>query len=139
MRKQKTTAGVLRAAAQIVRRGWCQGSYDNNDYIHHKPDRFCAKGAIGLVMFGNSTGELYNDTVVAPVYDVLLRAVGDDRSWLAVRSVGACPIVQWNDATDQTAENVAQAMEFAAILWEQEQQQKSAATAETRETTAVSR
>jgi hypothetical protein len=32
------------------------------------------------------------------------------------------PIPQWNDALDQTAENVAAGLEYAALVWEQEHQ-----------------
>jgi len=89
-------AGVLREAAAIVRRGWCQGD------VQLGPDRFCAMGAIWA-----SGGD---NRLVDRAFDALREYVAPGREvdW------GMDPIALWNDHSGRTAEEVATAMETVA-------------------------
>ena len=106
------TAEILRAAAARVRQGWCQGSADDGN------GGVCAIGSIWAV-----TNSSVFDCSNWPIRQFLARAIG-----LSVDE-HYCSIPGWNDARGQTAENVAIAMEFAAVLWEQEQAQADDAVA----------
>ena len=86
---------VLRASATRVRKGWCRGNlFDMRGGV-------CAIGAICDV-----TGDV---ALVCEVQEAL-------RDVLEIR--WADGIVNWNDAADQTAENVARTMERAADEWD---------------------
>jgi hypothetical protein len=93
-----TVPELLRAAAARVRRGWCQGTlFDEHDNV-------CALGAIDRL------AENYDLAHAAT--EMLESLIGPSRDYAA--------IPKWNDAEGQTAENVATAMELAALCWEQQ-------------------
>lgn len=105
----KNGAEILRAAAARVREGWCQESYDLAS------GGVCVYGAIAAVTGVRACSwhglERY---VCHPVIAAIRKAIG-----------GEMTIPEWNDAKGQTAENVAVGLEYAALLWEQEQAQKA--------------
>ncbi len=88
-----TTADLLRRAAWRIRQGWCQ------DRMADTAGNVCALGAIHEVADQGRRFELHAELL---------------------RTIGFLHIDTWNDAPDQTQENVAQAFELAAITWEQE-------------------
>jgi hypothetical protein len=109
----QNTAEILRAAAARVRQGWCQ----------HRLTDFkggvCAQGAMSVAAYGGPLAINWK--------------LDEDRElwrWIAllmVRMFGERrEIYDWNNAPEQTAENVAQGLEYAALLWEQEQAQLQA-------------
>jgi hypothetical protein len=103
----KTTGDILRAAAARVRRGWCQGQLDDGK------GNVCAVGAI---MYSHSEPD------ILPLRDVVVRALALPVPPLIGSEVEPdCPIPIWNDAPGQTAANVAAGLEYAALVWEQEQ------------------
>lgn len=107
------TAEILRAAAQRVRQGWCQHNMEDSS------GGVCAIGAVCDVMFGD------------PWHIINMAKTEPD--FIAVRLALAEPMLSvfgemrevkdWNNGTGQTAENVAQGLELAALLWEQGQAQ----------------
>lgn len=111
----KISEQLLQCAAE-VKRGWCQGALINSD------GKVCALGAMGLVLFGDAKTEGS-------------RLMLSEYMWRALCHYN---IVAWNNAPDQTQENVAQTFELAAILAEQDEarigvSETMAASAETME------
>lgn len=112
----KNTGEILRAAARRVRQGWCQ--HGLTDY----QGGVCAQGAVMDVLWGNpehlcaSTENRADYRLLSEIFAPVHRALG------ATRSKRPQPTVKnWNNAKGQTAENVAQTLELAAILWDEEQ------------------
>ncbi len=102
------TAEILRCAAARVRQGWCQGTADDGN------GGVCAVGAIWHVM-GSDAGR-----GEPPIRLFIARA-------LRLSTPDWDPVPLWNDAPGQTAENVAHGLEFAAVIWEQDQALSAAA------------
>lgn len=95
-----STPEILRLAAAEVRKGWCQ---------HRTRDRdanMCAVGAIRV-----AAGGAHHENTWTAAYKYLCQTLG----------LHFLQLSDWNDAPGQTAENVATAMEYAALLFEQEQ------------------
>jgi len=113
----ENVAGRLRAAAERIRRGWVQGSlyYDG---------RVCAVGAI--VDADQRLCDVFNFTDLPADLQLAIREVARllklPHSNASRTSVAS--ITTWNDADGQTAENVAASLEYAALLFEQEQAQR---------------
>jgi hypothetical protein len=101
----------LRQAANRIRQGWCQYALADD------AGGVCAVGALNWVQNGSGDLCLITDEWMG-AHEQLTRTLKSDN------------IVQWNNAPDQTAENVAQAFEFAALLYEQEHAPKDAAETE---------
>lgn len=105
-----TDAERLRYGAERVRHGWCQ------DRLWTDAGEVCAVGALIHGTYLRAMHEVAH--LVAYVAKAINRVGADDYdSWDHV--------VNWNNAEGQTAENVAQALELAAVLAEQEQQQEA--------------
>lgn len=103
----KTTADILRAAATRVRQGWCQ------HVLFDRRGGVCALGAVAWAHGARSTDEVFR----------LPDSWQDDVTALSTTlRVHGVNIVDWNNAREQTAENVAAGLEYAALVWEQEQQ-----------------
>lgn len=106
-----TTAEILRAAATEVRKGWVQ------HYLIDYRNRVCALGALYRVVTGDADRRLPNDH---PAIVALTAYLPADTSRWRMRPVPRdWKIADWNNAEDQTAENVALTMEFAALCAEQ--------------------
>jgi hypothetical protein len=100
------TSETLREAAKEIRAGCCQGVYED--------DRggVCANGALMRVIDGKAEWSPSSDWLrfkAATTY-VHLALQGDQRD-----------LAFWNNAPDQTQENVALAFELAAVLAEQDE------------------
>lgn len=110
------TAEILRAAAARVREGWTQDGY---------ADGFggvCAIGAMAVVT-GLSEERIVNGDYRGEVC-FIEETVGAYVSGALRLTTDRCcrsGLPRWNDAEGQTAENVAAGLEYAALLWEQEQ------------------
>lgn len=103
-----TIAQVLRAAAVVVRHGWCQGSkYDAQGNA-------CAYGAIEPLSW--CSGFIADEPA-----RFVEAALG-----LTAQTTELRPLAFWNDAEGQTAENVAAGLEYAALIWEQEARESAA-------------
>lgn len=113
---------VFRGAAARVRLAWGQ-------WFYHQPlgDGVCALGAIRVML-----GAIYDDAQMC-----LLGGDGsefDQAERFLERALKLAqpergefrPVPRWNDTPGQTAENVAVGLEYAALLWDQEQQVKVA-------------
>jgi hypothetical protein len=114
------TAEILRAAAERVRQGWCQE-------VIRSARGVCAIGAIGVAggMIRGDAECVFNahkETLRHLQRALNLPAVTDVKNPLPFYLCTG-PIGKWNDGFDQTAENVAAGLEFAAVVWEQEQAQ----------------
>ena len=100
----KISEQLLQCAAE-VRRGWCQCALEDES------GGVCAHGAIHRVVAGKAkislTQELHYNKM--PLVEYLWKALGH------------CRIASWNNAPDQTQENVAATFELAAILAEQDE------------------
>lgn len=117
------TAEILRAAAQRVRRGWCQ------NHLADGLGGVCAQGAVMEVMWADpeylsgrefkSPGLREDFKAITAVFGPVHEALGANHSFIPT-SV----IKDWNNASGQTAENVAATLELAAILWEEKQKRK---------------
>ena len=116
------TGEILKAAAARVRQGWIRGWTGRGA---DGPN--CAVGAINVVRRGDADYEDDEDpaqellTIARVIQSALqlpdhVNALEQHPLWMPV---GA--ITQWNNASEQTAENVAAGLEYAALLWEQEQ------------------
>jgi hypothetical protein len=114
----KNTADILRAAAARVRQGWTQ-------MVMVNANKVCALGAIGTVggatgwyLFASCVFQQHSDTIIHLQRALALPTVADSGyEWARyTNAIGA-----WNDAEGQTAENVAAGLEYAALIWEQEQ------------------
>lgn len=103
------TAEILRAAAGRVRQGWTQ-------FIREDHGRFCALGAISVVDSGNSYRDEQPSMIATTHAARALRLPFNNYGQRAA-------VATWNNADGQTAENVAVGLEYAALLWEQEQAQ----------------
>ncbi len=112
-----TTPEILRAAAAEVRKGWVR-------HIRHDDHGFvCALGAIENAVAGRTL-------TMQEAIDHWWSVVEDSDAVVTLqRVVGAQRIAPWNNAYDQTAENVAATMELAAICSEQEHAAPAAADA----------
>lgn len=97
-----TNGDCLRAAARRVRAGWCQGAMARGS-------RVCALGAIAQTVWLIEADQ-FNHTR----YEALRQIVRDA---LALGTTDG--LVHWNDAPDQTAENVAAGFELAAVCADQ--------------------
>ena len=103
MDNDQTWQDVLKKAAAIVEEGWCQGTFHlNKDGVkcyRSGATKSCASGAIsravGADYFAASALELY--------------ALGK-----LTESIGCASLITWNDHTDRTAVEVAEAMRQAA-------------------------
>lgn len=102
------TGSILRAAAERVRRPgvWAQGEI-------FAPQE-CASVAIE---HATSTGDIFHSP------DEFL-----DAAWFVVNCLGIktrddaiCDIYRWNDQPYQTADKVADALEFCAVMFDQQQ------------------
>jgi hypothetical protein len=120
---------VLRSAAQFVRRGWCQGlafKLEAQDGLHNavlglRSDvRVCALGAIDLASGYDIDGLEGDFPTRCFASSALSRAINGDHG---IDGIGDWCIGDWNDAEGQTAENVAGALEYAAVLAEQRQRE----------------
>jgi hypothetical protein len=100
---------VLKAGAERVRQGWCQ--YALEDYR----GGVCAQGAILSVTEG-CANPFFHKSVTAINWVRFGRATD-----YINRAINSSDITRWNNAPGQTAENVAQALELAAILAEQDE------------------
>jgi hypothetical protein len=116
---------VLRSAAQFVRRGWCQGlafRLTAQDGLHNavlglRSDvRVCALGAIDIASGYDIDGQEGDFPTRCFASSALFRAINGHN---VAQSIG-----DWNDAEDQTAENVADTLEYAAVLEEQRQRER---------------
>lgn len=101
-----TVPETLRAMAAQVRQGWCQG------LIRDPEGRVCALGAL-LAVRHDAPGCQDEQAVIAAL-DRQISPFPPPDLWLVWDRV-----VQWNNAPGQTGENVAAAMELAAICEEQ--------------------
>lgn len=131
---EMTVPAILRAMAARVRQGWCQHRLQTPG-----GERVCAIGAYGAALHGNAllTPERFGGLRVV---EVLAQQICADVNacpsrWIAgfgTRQVAeemwatTLPgyrawehVVDWNNAPGQTAENVAAAMELAAVCEEQ--------------------
>lgn len=107
------TGEILRAAAARVREQWGQG-----DIFGH-----CALSHVHGVLGGEELYLAYFDPQVRKVASIIagslkLRPSGILADELS-HDCGA--VVCWNDDKKQTAENVAAGLEYAAVIWDQEQ------------------
>lgn len=120
------TAEILRAAAARVRQSWCQYA------LRDGGGGVCALGAL-RVPFGLEPEDAGRDWINGRSAEEVYRILGTFESalvaicaMLRTPYMGYTPdtaavIAQWNNGMGQTAENVAQGLEYAALLWEQEQ------------------
>jgi hypothetical protein len=107
---------ILRKAAQRVQKGWCQHALDDGR------GGVCVLGAMLWAAEG----------IADPFFRGL--SLNVDLDWdrfthiqeYLSRTLSDRNIVGWNNSRDQTAENVAQALELAAVLAEQDEQQSAA-------------
>jgi len=107
-----TTSEILRQAAVEVRKGWCR-------YVLEDDDRnVCANGALARICFGCATEAL---NVKHRNYIHFRAAQGVIGEVLGLGDAPAFAIPVWNNATRQTQENVATTLEYAAMLWDQQQ------------------
>lgn len=107
-----TTPELLRAAAGEVRNGWTQG-------IRHDGDtgNVCALGALENAAWKNGAAPQHWADGTWDAVQALGRVIGPPHCY----GEGVTyKIAHWNNAPDQTAENVAVAMEYAALCAEQE-------------------
>lgn len=115
----KSAADVLSAAADIVERGWCQGTYHKRaSYC------FCAKGAL-MVAAGYRRIQTRNDDLVSDRVNNVQRP-GEHIYLTAKRELvkvvpcldddHTCPIAEWNDATGRTQADVVATLREAAAL-----------------------
>jgi hypothetical protein len=103
-------AQILREAAARVRQGWTQGHAGNIR------TGICAYGAVSLVC------QVYLSPSFSRQTDAAVRALEALKRGLGLPLGGGFgAIYHWNDAPGQTAENVAAGLEYAALVWEQEQ------------------
>lgn len=110
-----TIAERLRVAEARIRQGWCQGALDNGE------GGVCAFGAL-LVAFEAEPLTIFKPGEAAQyrlAVDSLSRAIG-----LPLGETHS--IVRWNNAPEQTAENVAAGFALAAVLAEQEAHESTA-------------
>jgi hypothetical protein len=104
------TAEILRAAAARVRARWDRGGLSGHCALHavrktlriREPQRiYELEGPIVYV------AQVVVDALALPISPMF-----DD---------AGTRVYDWNDAEGQTAENVAAGLEYAALLWEEEQ------------------
>lgn len=90
-----------REAARVVREGWCQGAYDDEEGCH------CVMGAlhVGFGLSLSETTKADEDAMSAPLAASLR---------LRLRGTPKRAVVSWNDAPGRTAEDVAEALERCA-------------------------
>jgi hypothetical protein len=116
-----TKGQQLRAAATIIRGGWEHGALHSEDL-----SRVCAMGGmcrvlgIDLTEFGEG---LAGQKEVMELCEVVVQALQLSTTsyptsypWMLSNVVAT-----WNDADDQTQENVAAGLEFAALYWDEQQ------------------
>lgn len=114
-----TTAETLRAAATVIRRdGWVRHKR------HHPDGGVCALGAIECT-YGLTTSPIHSDSLMYAEIERpdAVRAVAAlvphrVRNYYPMGGIFALSgdIAIWNNAADQTAENVALTFELAALL-----------------------
>lgn len=105
----KSTGQILRDAAARVRRGWLQG------YVSDMAGRVCAYGAFAEAQAGIGLARWNGAREASEVVQRVLRLPMNEID-------GPCAAVtEWNDAKGQTAEAVANALEFCAVILEQEE------------------
>lgn len=119
----KNTAEILRAAAARVRDGWTRMELFSNGKV-------CALGgvahAIGLIGAHGLRSRDFEPVYKHPLVIATARVVAGQVSRRPVlvenltASEALSMVYTWNDADDQTAENVALGLEYAALVWEQE-------------------
>lgn len=117
MVKDMNTAEILRAAAARVRQGWCQDQLDDGIGV-------CAFGALNTVLHGHAH-YIDADPKSLELAPLIMRACGlpgPTRPPYVAEAIDA--VIEWNNAEGQTAENVAAGLEYAALVWEQQQQQQ---------------
>lgn len=105
-----TTSELLNKAAERVRDGWTQGDYHN-----HVTNGVCVIGALCEVSNLKLAEAGFMET--SPAVEHLTRVMGYDTCWDLIE--------KWNDAPGQTQENVANGLELAALLWDEEQKLKA--------------
>lgn len=105
-----TTGDLLRRGAARVRRCWIQGDFDDGN------GGVCAVGSLhdGSIIMDHHV--LEDELLRAARF--IVRALGGD--WLASNIQILAQVYTWNDATLQNSESVANAMEYAALLADQE-------------------
>lgn len=112
-----TDAQIFRQAAQRVRQGWCQHLFEDD------AGRVCARGAIQMALWG-----------VTAVRDPMVQNAEMPLSLRAVSILGLVPgscglicaawaLAIWNNEPNRTAEEVALALEWCALVIEQEETQ----------------
>jgi hypothetical protein len=112
----KNTAEVLRIAATRVRQGWTRHTRDDGR------GRVCALGALNVGLGDHA----YSFRIDGRPE---LSAFVADALQLPMCWSKPAAIANWNNAADQTAENVATGLEYAALLWEQTHAQPESADA----------
>ncbi len=129
-----TVPDILRAAAGEVRKGWTRFVRRNSD------DEVCALGALDRVVGSTYVGEkviavesveFANPAAVAALLRVIMPAaqpIPQDPRYYRIGdrvSFGGTLIADWNNAPERTAEDVAIAMEFAALVVDQDEALRS--------------
>lgn len=97
---------ILRDAAERVRQGWCQGAFEDD------MNNVCVMGAFDAI------GASFEDMNRAATH--VLRALNKP----LVLADAANELVVWNDEPNRTADQVATALEFAALLADQQEGQE---------------
>ena len=107
-----TTGEILRAAAARVRQGWCR-------YLLHSGDSVCALGALNVA---ESRPACSSHVFISEAAAVIARALHLPQDLEVHDSHRAsASVAAWNNAKDQTTENVAAGLEYAALVWEESQ------------------
>ena len=128
MTATKTTAEILREAAGLVRRGWMQGG------VGRSGRRVCAYGGVAEAVSegrfpddatrddsARLLAELRDAQATAAFLSYALRLPSAPAGWYCGAPDANRRVYAWNDNKNQTAENVAAGLEYAALVWEQEQ------------------
>ena len=111
-----TVPEILRQAAVEVRKGWTRFTREDAQ------GRVCALGALDRASGASRSWVAFAEYLKPEAVDALAAALGVVLArvpWVGAPIPNADPIALWNNAPDQTAENVATTMEFAAVLAEQ--------------------
>jgi len=125
------TAQILRDAAGYVRGGWVQGELYTRDILSGEPSRVCANGALISAIVGHRLTNF--DDIDLICGSPRLRAQFECAEWALKHVINQPDIPQWNNARDQTAENVAVAMELAAVFVEENEKLHGVVSKETEE------
>jgi hypothetical protein len=114
---QAKATEVLREAAALIEQGWCQkyaarDAFGNETLINDGDDvEWCALGAIDCAA-DRLTSEIADEFQIGNRLQLVKSA--ETRLCKVVKVEGIGAIVQWNDARDRTAEEVAAALREAA-------------------------